>query len=166
MQLSLAGWSLNKLFRATESPLKLVDFPAFTRDTFGIEAVELNNIYFESTERAYLDRIVAAAAKAKSKLLNVAVDEPGDLSSTDVSLRGWRRWSGTHDWIPIAAADSAARAIRANSGGKADWRARKTSAIANVHRQLSPRSQMWASASTKSIRVDRKSLGHQQRIRP
>lgn len=116
MKLSLAGWSLNRLFRLPTDPLKLVDFPAFTRDEFGIEAVELNNIYFESTEPAYLDRLVAAATAANSTLLNIAVDEKGDLSSLNRPLR-MDSIENYARWIPIAKAIGA-RAIRANSGGK------------------------------------------------
>jgi sugar phosphate isomerase/epimerase len=116
MQLSLAGWSLNRLFTSPVAPLSLVDFPAFTRDTFGIHAVELNNIYFASTEPAYLDELSAAAARAGSTLLNIAVDEPGDLASTD---EGVRRGSIERyvRWIPIAR-QIGCTAIRANSGGK------------------------------------------------
>lgn len=116
MDLSLAGWSLNRLFRAAGDPLKLVDFPQFARDTFGIDAVELNNIYFESTDAVYLDRLVSDAQKSGSKLLNVAVDEKGDLSasSQDARLDSVNNYAR---WIPIAKAIGAA-AIRANSGGK------------------------------------------------
>lgn len=116
MELSLAGWSLNPLFRASSEPLKLLDFPQFARDTFGIDAVELNNIYFESTDAAYLDRLVASAEKAGSKLLNVAVDEKGDLasSSQDARLESVNNYAR---WIRIAKAIGAP-AIRANSGGK------------------------------------------------
>lgn len=116
MQLSLAGWSLNSLFRSATHPLKLLDFPQFTRDHFGIDAVELNNIYFESTEPAYLDRLIANAQKAGSTLLNIAVDVPGDLSARDngVRLESVRNYAA---WIPIAKAIGTT-AIRANSGGK------------------------------------------------
>ncbi|RYZ64955.1 MAG: sugar phosphate isomerase/epimerase, partial [Proteobacteria bacterium] len=87
MKLSLCGWSLNRLFRREASPLTLLEFPAFTLDQFGIDAVELNNIYFESTEPAYLDMLRAAADAAGSTMLNIAVDEKGDLASDDEALR-------------------------------------------------------------------------------
>ncbi len=116
MKLSLAGWSLNQLFRAESNPLKLLDFPQFTKDKFDIDAVELNNIYFESTDAAYLDRLVAAGQKAGSKLLNIAVDEKGDLSSLSADAR-IESVNNYARWIPIARAIGAT-AIRANSGGK------------------------------------------------
>lgn len=116
MELSLAGWSLNPLFRSAQTPLKLVDFPKFTRERFDIDAVELNNIYFESTDAAYLDRLVKSASDAGSVMLNIAVDEKGDLSasSRDARLESVNNYAR---WIPIAKAIGAT-AIRANSGGK------------------------------------------------
>jgi sugar phosphate isomerase/epimerase len=116
MDLSLAGWSLQKLFRASERPLKLVDFPAFTKEQFGIEAVELNSPFFESRESKYLSELRAAGERAGVKLLNIAVDEQGDLSSDDDAVRkqgveNYRRW------VPVAK-ELGCSAIRANSGGK------------------------------------------------
>jgi hypothetical protein len=116
MELSLAGWSLNSLFRRPQDPLKLLDFPRFARETFDIDAVELNNIYFESTEPAYIDRLVKATSKSGSIILNIAVDVKGDLSSGDDAAR-LEAVKGYAQWIPIAKAVGAT-AIRANSGGK------------------------------------------------
>lgn len=115
MQLSLAGWSLQSLFRAKSDPLKLVDFPRFTRDTFGIEAVELNNIFFESTRPPYLDQLRTAAEAAGVKLLNIAVDEHGELAGIDqvgrsIALANYSRWIPVAKYLGIPA-------IRANSGG-------------------------------------------------
>ena len=116
MQLSLAGWSLDRLFRDAETPLSLLEFPGFARDTFDIRAVELNNIYFTSTDLNYLDRLIEATEAAGSTLLNIAVDEPGDLSSHNEAerLSSVDRYA---EWIPVAA-ELGCTAIRANSGGK------------------------------------------------
>ncbi|HEY8665046.1 MAG TPA: sugar phosphate isomerase/epimerase family protein [Tepidisphaeraceae bacterium] len=117
MKLSLAGWSLNQLFLAKPEPkLKLLDFPAFTRDNFGIDAIELNSPFFESREPDYLNKLMAAAEKAGVKLLNIAVDEKGDLASDDDA----ERTAGVANyarWIPVAK-EIGCSAIRANSGGK------------------------------------------------
>jgi sugar phosphate isomerase/epimerase len=117
MKLSLAGWSLHKLFRAESRPIQIVDFPAFARNEFDLGAVELNNIFFASREPSYLRQIVAAADKVKIKLLNIAVDEmSADLSSDDAAVRdeGFALYSR---WITVAK-DLGCSAIRANSGGK------------------------------------------------
>lgn len=115
LQLSLAGWSLQSLFRAPADPLKLIDFPAFTRDTFGITAIELNNIFFDSTRTADLDALRAAADAAGVTMLNIAIDEHGDLASTDpaaraIALANYARWISVAAYLGVAA-------VRANSGG-------------------------------------------------
>ena len=116
MKLSLCGWSFNRLFRREPSPLTLLEFPAFARDQFGIDALELNNIYFESTEPTYLDRLRAAADAADATYLNIAVDEPGDLSSDDEATRlaTVERYAR---WLPVARYLGCG-VIRANSGGR------------------------------------------------
>lgn len=127
MKLSLCGWSLNRLFRREASPLTLLEFPAFALDQFGIDAVELNNIYFESTEPAYLDRLRATADAAGSTMLNIAVDEKGDLASDDEAVR-LASVENYARWLPVARRLGCG-VIRANSGGR-DARDRER-AIAN-----------------------------------
>jgi sugar phosphate isomerase/epimerase len=116
MKLSLAGWSLQRMFRSAENPLQLLDFPAFTREHFGIDAVELNSPFFVSRDASYLDQLVKAADKVQVKLLNIAVDEDGDLSAEDEAARvqGVKNYGR---WVPVAAAIGCG-AIRANSGGR------------------------------------------------
>ena len=46
MEISLAGWSINRRFRNQENPLSLLDYPQLARDEFGINAVELNSPFF------------------------------------------------------------------------------------------------------------------------
>lgn len=116
MQLSLAGWSLQRLFRESEAPLKLLDFPRLTKESFGIDAVELNSPFFESREPEYLSKLVDAGKDAGVKLLNIAVDETGDLSSEDAPQRQ-DAINNNARWIPVAAALGCS-AIRANSGGR------------------------------------------------
>jgi sugar phosphate isomerase/epimerase len=116
MKLSLAGWSLHKLFRASEKPLLLTDFPRFTKETFGLDAVELNSPFFDSRDSRYLQTLRGAADRAGVKLLNIAVDESGDLASEIESIRldGINNYAR---WIPVAR-ELGCSAIRANSGGR------------------------------------------------
>ncbi|MDB5324763.1 MAG: Xylose isomerase protein barrel [Phycisphaerales bacterium] len=116
MKLSIAGWSLHKLFWAKEDALKLVDFPSLARDQFDLDAIEINNLFFDSTRPSQLDKLRSAAEKAGVTMLNIAVDEHGELSSIDrgaraVALANYARW------IPIAAY-LGIPAIRCNSGGQ------------------------------------------------
>ena len=46
MEISLAGWSINRRFRDQDNPLSLLDYPQLVRDEFGINAVELNSPFF------------------------------------------------------------------------------------------------------------------------
>ena len=116
MRLSLAGWSLHKLFKRTRYPLKLVHFPVFTKEELGLDAIELNSPFFESREPDYLKRLVAAGQRAGVKLLNIAVDEDGDLSAEDEVERA-AAVENYGRWIPVAK-ELGCTAIRANSGGK------------------------------------------------
>lgn len=117
MDISLATWSLQRLLRNTDTPINYLDVPALVRERFGIEALELNNVFFASRDADYLGQLKTAADKAGSRLLNIAVDEQGDLSSADPAARdtGLKSYGA---WIPIAA-DLGINAIRANSGGRA-----------------------------------------------
>jgi sugar phosphate isomerase/epimerase len=115
MKLSLAGWSLQRLFRAPVHPLRLVDFPAFVRNRFGLEAIELNSPFFPSRESRFLRQLVAAADKAQMRMLNIAVDEVGDLSA-DNDLDRNRAVQNYARWVPVAA-ELGCTAIRANTGG-------------------------------------------------
>lgn len=135
MQLSLAGWSLNRLFRAPENPLKLLDFAAFTRDTFGLDAIELNNIYFESRDVSYLNKLSLSAAKAGVRMLNIAVDERGDLASDDAAAREEGVLCSAR-WIDVAR-ELGIGSVRFNSGGgKAVDRDRATKHCIDCFRRL------------------------------
>ena len=116
MKLSLAGWSLHKLFRASEGALLLLDFPRFTKETFGLDAVELNSPFFVSREPRYLRDLRKAADRAGVKLLNIAVDESGDLAS-EIEPNRLDGINNYARWIPVAR-DLGCPAIRANSGGR------------------------------------------------
>lgn len=103
------------MFRATHDPLRLVDYPAYARDQFDIEAVELNSPFFPSRETKYLQQLVAAAQTARVRLLNIAVDEVGDLSA-DNDLDRNRAVMNYGRWVPVAA-EIGCTAVRCNTGG-------------------------------------------------
>jgi sugar phosphate isomerase/epimerase len=115
MKLSLAGWSLQTLFKATDNPLKLTDFAPLAKNKFGIDAIELNNVFFESTLPDYLDRLLEIARGAGVKMLNIAVDEEGDLASENpgaraIAVANYARWIFIAKYLGCSS-------IRANSGG-------------------------------------------------
>lgn len=86
-KISLAGWSLNRRFRREEDPLQLLEYPAVAKEEFSIEAVELNNPFFASTEDAYLDQLVEAAKRAGVVFTGMAVDGTGNPAALDEEER-------------------------------------------------------------------------------
>ena len=87
MKVALAGWSLVRRFKAEENPLLLLDFPRVAVEEFGINVVELNNVFMASHEPDYLEELIQAAKKYNVEMIGMAVDGTGDLSQTDESAR-------------------------------------------------------------------------------
>lgn len=115
MKISLAGWSLHRKFYDKENPLKLIDFAEFAKTKFAIEAIELNNIFFESTEKEYLEELNVEAKLSGVVMLNIAVDNHGNLISEnpDERIEAIER---VRPWFSIAKS-LGMTAIRANTGG-------------------------------------------------
>lgn len=86
-KISLAGWSINRRFRREEDPIKMLDYPALVKEEFGIEAVELNNPFFASTEDDYLDELVEAGKRAGVTFTGMAVDGTGNPAAIDEDER-------------------------------------------------------------------------------
>jgi sugar phosphate isomerase/epimerase len=125
-RIALAGWSLHRRFRRSENPLTLLDFPRIAREEFDISRIELNSPFFayqvprdpagSPIASGYLDRLRAAAEKAHVRILGVAVDHHGDLSSTDEHAR--RTAVRQHaKWIQVCE-QLGCLYFRANSGAK------------------------------------------------
>lgn len=101
LKISLAGWSLHRRFLDKESPLRLLDFPKVAKEEFGIDAIELNNPFFESTEETYLSELKGAAQEAGVTLVGMAVDQTGDPSSLDEAER-LQSIEKIRAWFPVA----------------------------------------------------------------
>lgn len=115
-KISLAGWSLHRRFRDPESPLKLLDYPRVAREEFGMSAVELNNVFFESTDESYLAQLNEAAAQANVALVGMAVDRTGDPSSLDETER-LESIAAIKKWLPVAQS-LGLPFFRVNTGGQ------------------------------------------------
>ncbi len=114
MKLGLAGWSLNRRFKAKQ--LTLLDYPAQVKKEFGLWIIELNSPFFESTERAYLKELRERVRLAGAVLANIAVDlHDEDLASLDEVLRR-RAVAAFAKWFDVALALGSPR-IRAFTGG-------------------------------------------------
>ena len=125
MEISLAGWSINRRFRNQENPLSLLDYPQLARDEFGINAVELNSPFFayenpdnpaeSDISDAYIDELRCRADGAGVRSLSIAVDGHGNLSTLDEDERkqaveNHKKWFGICQKLGC-------NAFRANSGG-------------------------------------------------
>ena len=125
MEISLAGWSINRRFRDQANPLSLLDYPALSNDEFGIDAVELNSPFFSyenpdnpaqsEISDSYIDELRRRADDAEVRLLSIAVDGHGDLSSIDEDERT-QAVQNHRKWFDICQ-KLGCNAFRANSGG-------------------------------------------------
>ena len=118
-QLSLAQWSLHRKLRARQ--LDNLDFARYTKETYGIAAVEYVNSFFKdkATDFDYLASMKANAAAADVKSLLIMIDGEGSLAAGDEDRR--RQAIRNHfKWI-AAASFLGCHSIRVNAGGSNDW---------------------------------------------
>ncbi len=128
MEISLAGWSINRRFRDKENPLPLLDYPKTATEEFGISLLELNSPFFVYTDsdnpatssiaKGYLDDLNARARDAGARMINIAVDGHGDLAALNEQERK-HAVENHKKWID-ACGTLGCNAFRANSGG--GWR--------------------------------------------
>lgn len=128
MEISLAGWSIHRRFRAEENPLGMLDYPKVSAEEFGIHTVELNSPFFEyddpddqagsNVKESHLDELIKRADDAGVRMLNIAVDGHGDLASTDEAER--KQGVENHKkWFDICL-KLGCNSFRANTGGRGD----------------------------------------------
>ncbi|MFT4538153.1 MAG: L-ribulose-5-phosphate 3-epimerase [Planctomycetota bacterium] len=112
---SLAQWSLHRMLRAGE--LDNLNFAAFTKETFGIEAVEYVNAFFfqRATDFAYLKQMKTRADDAGVKSLLIMCDGEGELADADNGKRRKSIWNH-YKWV-VAAAYLGCHSIRVNAAG-------------------------------------------------
>lgn len=115
VKISLAGWSINRRFRREENPLPLLEFPKVAKEEFGIDAIELNNVFFASTDESYLTELKEAAEAAGVAMVGMAVDQTGDPSAADENER-LESVEKAKVWFPVAKS-LALPSFRVNTGG-------------------------------------------------
>jgi sugar phosphate isomerase/epimerase len=95
------SWSFRNLFARTrdkgvpspEKDFDILDFPEMIADRYHIHNVEVQSMYFASTERSYLLEFEKRLKRAKSRLIDIPLEfdnEPGPtptISSADAKLR-------------------------------------------------------------------------------
>jgi sugar phosphate isomerase/epimerase len=96
------------------SDLTLMDIPQYFADRFRLHNVELWSEHFADRSSAYLSDLRKQVERAGSKVINIQVDGPYDLSDTDEQARS-RSVDFIRQWIDTAVGVGSP-AIRANSG--------------------------------------------------
>jgi sugar phosphate isomerase/epimerase len=97
-RISLAQWSLHRML--SDGKLDHIDFARFTREEFGLEAVEYVNSFFmdKADDAAYLADMNQRCADHGVRSLLIMVDGEGDLGAADrterlESVRNHHRWA-------------------------------------------------------------------------
>lgn len=113
--ISLAQWSLHRTLQAGE--LDNLNFPAHTKEKFGIEAVEYVNSFFKdkAADYGYLTELRQRCSDLGVRSLLIMVDGEGQLADQDDASRR----TAVHNhfrWI-AAAAFLGCHSIRLNAGG-------------------------------------------------
>jgi len=116
VKVALAGWAIVHRFKDADNPLKLLDYFRVAKEEMGIDTVELNNVFMESHDDEYLQKIVDAAKAAGVTMLGMAVDGTGDLSLTDEEKRK-QSVANAMEYFDIAK-KLGLQYFRVNTGGK------------------------------------------------
>lgn len=139
MNIGLAGWAIVRRFKDEANPLQLLDFFGVAQEEFGLDRVELNNVFMESHEPAYLERLVAAAGEAGVVMEGMAVDGTGDLSLLDEQERE-QSIANAMAYFDIAEALGLAY-FRVNTGGDPDGAPEMLDACIDSFRRLAEEGQ-------------------------
>ncbi len=100
--ISLAQWSLHRMLRGGE--LEAVDFPAYTRETFGIDAVEYVNQFYadHKGDEAFWQEMKQRTDDAGVRNVLIMCDGEGALGDPDEAAR-LQAVENHHQWVDHAA---------------------------------------------------------------
>lgn len=114
--ISLAQWSLHRALRGGE--LDALEFPAFARRRFGIDAVEYVNQFFmdRATDDRYIAELKRRADDAGVRSLLIMCDGLGRLGDPDRAARR-QAVENHHPWVGAAAA-LGCHSIRVNAASE------------------------------------------------
>jgi sugar phosphate isomerase/epimerase len=100
-KISLAQWSLHRTLLAGK--LDNLDFPAFTKKEFGIDAVEYVNQFFKdkAKDHAYLTDLKQRAADQGVTNVLIMIDDEGALGDPDEAKRN-EAVENHHKWVEAA----------------------------------------------------------------
>ena len=134
IDISLAQWSLNQAL--STGVLNHLDFPAYAKNTCGIEAVEYVNSYFKdkAKDKAYLDEMNTRCADLGVFQNLIMIDGEGNLGDPDEAKRA-KTIEKHLKWLDAAAA-LGCHSIRVNAASdpKLSWEEQMKLAADGLHR--------------------------------
>ena len=101
-------------YAGTEGLLRLTDIPAYFADRFGVHNVELWSQHFESQDASYLQDLKKKVEQARSRIINIQVDQPYNLAAAEADERR-TSVALVKTWVDVAHS-LGAPSIRANTG--------------------------------------------------
>jgi len=118
-EISLAQWSLHRALRAEE--LTNLQFPVFTKETWGISAVEYVNSFMreESRDPAYVAELKRITENEGIRNVLIMCDGEGRLGDPDDAART-QAIENHYRWVEIARTLSC-HSIRVNAASEGDW---------------------------------------------
>ena len=130
--ISLAQWSLNR--RHFSGDLDALDFPVFTKDTFGISAVEYVNQFFmdKAQDRQWLTALKARCDDNGVRSLLIMCDREGNLGDPDNAART-TAVENHYKWVE-AAEFLGCHSIRVNAGSAGSWEEQRALAADGLRR--------------------------------
>lgn len=114
-KISLAEWSLRAKLRGNEKEFDNVDFPAYTKDTYGISIVEYVDQFFPSADKAYVRDLMKRTQDIGVKNNLIMIDTAGSLGELDEERRK-TAVENHYQWVE-AAEILGCQAIRVNARG-------------------------------------------------
>jgi sugar phosphate isomerase/epimerase len=129
--ISLAEWSLNRTIRSGE--MDNLDFSAFAKNEFGIEAVEYVDQFFsdKAEDQAYMTEMKTRADDAGVKSLLIMIDTAGDLGHPDDAERK-QSVERHHKWVE-AAKFLGCHSIRVNARSRGNYEEQRDRAADGLH---------------------------------
>lgn len=130
--ISLAQWSLNR--RLFDGNLDALDFPVFTKNTFGIAAVEYVNQFFmdKADDRQWLTELKMRCDDNGVRSLLIMCDREGNLGDPDDQART-TAVENHYKWVE-AAQFLGCHSIRVNAGSAGTWEEQRALATDGLRR--------------------------------